>query len=651
MKLPKVWNEPFTDYIPSALKNEAAKLFRIHQLPGNLEEWKTARENLRKNIWKSFGVRLEQGVALDYCETGVTKMDGYEVRNIYYQSRKDFYVTANLYVPEGKGPFPAVINVHGHWSQGRLAERVQDRGHSLAKNGYVCLAVDAFGSGERGTNHGEFEYHGSMLGGSLMNFGETLMGIQVVDNMRGVDLLCSFDFVDASKIGVTGASGGGNQTMWLAAMDDRIAAAMPVVSVGTFQSYIMSSNCICELLVDGLTYTEESGVLALVAPRALKICNCLKDSIHAFYPAEMLRSYVESRKIFQLYNSDDKLAYQIFNLPHGYWPEIREAMLGWFDLHLKGIGNGCPRIEIPFETLPEEKVMVFKKGERPAGVCSIADYCRRKGSALKKEFTAAKKIDMAAGRIALEKILRIKGALKLKTVHCYSYKDGWDRIALESECGRMLPLIIKKPSSKTNEYVILVAHGSKEKLADSKILTEALASGKGVLIPDLWATGETYECDNHDRVYLDVSRTLLWLGRTFIGEWCGDFGLISSYLKSSYPKSLVSVGGLDGAGIAALLFSAMEGKGIQVVLEKCPVSYVFHTKANPEYSAMATFIPEFLKWGDILFASALTCSDVRFIDPVFSDGTPLDKDGLAHYGKEFEGIKKKCGSAATVCFC
>ena len=150
---------------------------------------------------------------------------------------------------------------------------------------------------------------------------------------------------------------------------------------------------------------------------------------------------------------------------------------------------------------------------------------------------------------------------------------------------------------------------------------------------------------------MDISRTLLWLDRTFIGEWCRDFALISSYLKSSYPKSLLSVGGLDGAGIAALLFSAMEGKGIQAVLEKCPVSYVFHTKANPEYSAMATFIPEFLKWGDILFASALTCSDVRFTDPVFSDGTPLDKDGIAHYEKEFEGIKKKCGSAATVCFC
>ena len=173
MNLPKVWRDPFTDYIPSALRSEAARLFRIHQLPENLERWKVDREKRRDRIWNSFGVRVDHGVDLDYRETGVVEMDGYKLKKIYYQSRKGFYVTGNLYVPEGKGPFPAVINMHGHWPQGRLAERVQERGHSLARNGYVCLAVDAFGAGERSTTHGEYEYHGNMLGASLMNIGET----------------------------------------------------------------------------------------------------------------------------------------------------------------------------------------------------------------------------------------------------------------------------------------------------------------------------------------------------------------------------------------------------------------------------------------------------------------------------------------------
>ncbi len=135
---------------------------------------------------------------------------------------------------------------------------------------YVSVLIP-WGAGERTSVHGVTEYHGSNLGASFMNIGESLLGIQVSDNIRGVDLLCSLPYVDARNIGATGASGGGNQTMWLAAADERIKAAVPVVSVGTFESYVMRSNCICELLIDGLTFTEEAGVLALA--RAIMPCN------------------------------------------------------------------------------------------------------------------------------------------------------------------------------------------------------------------------------------------------------------------------------------------------------------------------------------------------------------------------------------------
>ena len=191
--------------------------------------------------------------------------------------------------------------MHGHWRDAKTEEgSIQRVGHSLALNGYVCLTIDAFGAGERSTIHGITEYHGYNLGASLMNIGESLLGVQVSENMRAVDLLCSLSYVDSKKIGATGASGGGNQTMWLTAVDERIKAAVPVVSVGTFESYIMRSNCICECLVDGLTFTEESGVLALVAPRAIKMCNHHKDGIPTFLPAEMLRSYNNARPVFRM---------------------------------------------------------------------------------------------------------------------------------------------------------------------------------------------------------------------------------------------------------------------------------------------------------------------------------------------------------------
>ena len=150
----------------------------------------------------------------------------------------------------------------------------------MAKAGYVCLAPDAFGVFERACDCHVREYHGGFPGGALLNIGESLMGEQVVDNMRAIDVLQSLDFVIKEKIGATGGSGGGNQTMYLSALDERIAAAMPVVSVGSYESYVNGVNCICELLPDGLTFTDEASVLALIAPRPLNIRNALYDCNH-----------------------------------------------------------------------------------------------------------------------------------------------------------------------------------------------------------------------------------------------------------------------------------------------------------------------------------------------------------------------------------
>ncbi|OGV32041.1 MAG: hypothetical protein A2020_14025 [Lentisphaerae bacterium GWF2_45_14] len=652
MKLPNVWREPFSDYISSSLKNEAAKAFRVHQLPEKIGDWKKAREKLRKRLWDSLGVTVDHGLELDYHETGEVKMDGYTVKKVYYQSRKDFYVTGNLYIPDGKGPFPGVICMHGHWAQGRLAERVQGRGHSLAQNAYVCLTVDAFGSGERSTEHGVFEYHGGTLGASLMNIGETLMGSQIVDNMRGVDLLCSLGYVDSSKIGATGASGGGNQTMWLAAMDERVKASVPVVSVGSFQSYVMASNCICELLPDGLTYTEESGVLALAAPNAMKICNCLGDSNPTFYPAEMLRTYAEARKIFQLYGTDEKFTYQVFNMPHGYWPEIREAMLGFFDLHLKGIGHGAPKTEKDFETLAEEKLMVFKKGKRSDKVVSIAEHCHKQGMALRKGFLGKKRMDAETARKDLLKILRINKNLALKQLHVYSTAGEWERFALETECGRMIPVLLRKPVGKKSEYMALASPCGKGELAENEIMKKALASGKGVLLFDLWASGETDTTTDPQSLphYHAISRSALWLGYSIMGEWVKDYLLLSSFLKDFQEASEITLYGIGDAGLAALFAAALTSGKSNLILEKIPLSFAFDKGTQPTFFTMASYLPGILRWGDVSLAAALVNGQLRFINPAMSDGKALATKNLNAFEKEFKDIAGKCGGLSKSIF-
>ena len=174
LDLPYVFNGGFNGtLVESELKNEAARRRIMHQLPLYKDEWKPAE--LREKIWQALGVRVDHTLPLDLQVTGKIAHDGYTIWKLCYQSRPGVYVTGNLYVPSGKGPFPAVINMHGHWECGRLAPRVQERGHLLAKSGYVCLAVDAFGTGERCPEHGKFSSHGGLLGGAPFQFGETLM--------------------------------------------------------------------------------------------------------------------------------------------------------------------------------------------------------------------------------------------------------------------------------------------------------------------------------------------------------------------------------------------------------------------------------------------------------------------------------------------
>lgn len=123
--------------------------------------------------------------------------------------------------------------------------------------------------------------------------------------------------IDGDKLGATGASGGGNQTMWLAAMDDRVKAAVPVVSVGSFRAYVGASNCMCETLPGGLELAEEWMVLGLIAPRALLIMNALHDQ-PAFAYGPMSSTCRQVEEVYSLQGARERFDSRLIDMPHGY---------------------------------------------------------------------------------------------------------------------------------------------------------------------------------------------------------------------------------------------------------------------------------------------------------------------------------------------
>src|SRR5690606_22157033 len=128
-------------------------------------------------------------------------------------------------------------------------------------------------------------------------------------------------------------------------------------------------------------------ILALVAPNALALYNGKKEGNPAFFPSEMMRSYENAKTVFELYGAEDKLQALVLDLPHGYTPPMREAMLGWVNLHLKGMGDGSPVKDLPFELVSEDNLMTFERGKIAAdGLYSTEAFCKKVGNDLRNNY-------------------------------------------------------------------------------------------------------------------------------------------------------------------------------------------------------------------------------------------------------------------------
>ena len=636
------------------LRFQAGRLAQIHHLDEmkDLKTLKKFQKNLRQKIWEKTGVSYDNTLPLDVQKFGKIKKDGYTITKLIYQSRPGIYVTALLYMPDGKGPFPAVLQMHGHNPEGKFGTNPQNMSIALAKEGYICLTVDAFGTYERAHKCYEKQGHGGFLGAGLFTIGESLMGAQIVDNMRGVDLLMSMPEVIKDKIGATGASGGGNQTMWLSAMDERITAAMPIVSVGSFASYVYGLNCICELLPDGLTITEESGILALIAPRALRIGNAQYDCNHDFSVSEMLKTYHPVEKLYWNLGCPEKISYSVADRVHGLSDRMRQAVLGHFAQFLKGEGNGNALPEPDgVAPMPEEELYLFPDtSKRPEKVRTIQAHCRMVGEALRKEYLAKKSIKKKEALAELKNMLRLKELPGETLLYKYAEVKGVTRYALEVG-DHLIPFLLKK-GTKAGKYRI-VTHPEGRTFLSDKDIEDAAKDGATLILPDLYGTGETAQPNHTIGLHHQFYRQLLWIGRSLAGEWVYDLLALTEILKKEFKAKDISLAGHLETGAAAIFANAFSGQISKVETIDSPASLLFDM-GSVDFTAKSPFvkflpgliyslvlaIPGFLKWGDISLAAALGKGEVSHTRPRTWDGTLCSKKEAAAAAKEIEKVKK-----------
>ncbi len=589
---------PNSDLRSSSLIDPDHYVLRLPQVE-SLKQWEVRRTMIREQALLRAGLWPEPPrTPLNPRIFDEKKGEGFTVAKVYFESLPGFYGTGNLYRPtKGKPPYPAVICPHGHWPNGRLVNVMDGsmigRCIDLARMGFVALAIDMIGFEDsiqfphvwymnpipvkadvplpidRRNFSPDFNFPDAEL------YGFSLGALHLWNNMRGVDFLCSLPDVDPERIGATGASGGGTQTVLLMTADDRIKVAAPVCIVGAAKH----PGCRCENFPGLWLDTSMVELCAAFAPKPLLLMSATADPWTNQAPT---REYPLIRKYYDFYNAGDQLKNVHITGGHNYNADTRAAVYPWFCKHLK---SEFPAIEKPVSISTDAKTLgdlrVFpdrilpdsaktaweiisdwkKMSEKEFSSMlpkSMTDFDRFINTFRRKlTYTLAVEIPSVEDLVFVQGEALNVGAAAYRTVKV-GRKGRGDSITLES----------LNSGNLSSGYMILVAPENHGNLLQDKSITgiesrKFLKEGYRVYRIRGYASGElsipkktfdsylwspAYNRDNRQNGIQDVITAI-------------------EFVKKVYPDRPLTVIGMGDCGITAVMACAVTGEANRVIAD------------------------------------------------------------------------------------
>ncbi len=573
------------------VKQQAFLLRAGDVAPESKMQWERDRDSLRQRLLETWGGFPDDPCPLEPRVLGELQRDGYRVEKLLLQTMPNVWMTANAYVPTSvsAAKVPAVLCVHGHWSGAKHDPVVQSRCIGLVKLGFFVLCVDAFGAGERAVEKQLGQYHGEMTGAMLLPIGRPLSGIQVYENMRAVDYLQSRPEVDPDRIGITGASGGGNQSMYAGAFDERIQCVVPTCSVGNYQAYLSAACCMCEVVPGALRFTEEGNVLGLAAGRGLMITSATQDAFQ-FSVDQARISVARATAIAGLLNSNgsSSVKHTIIESPHNYNQPMREAMYGWMTLHLKGEGTGDPIAEPQIQPEEPEALRCFPGDSRPDDFVTLPRFAfaeatqilseRSKGpdknllaelshATTADEITSAKAPYLKSFETALGD-MPAAAPLKLQSSNSEDGKsleltfETEPGLAIFARCDRFDQP--EKNSKPLKLAVVINADIGADLVFDINRVKDFRDQGWTIVAPELRATGRFALASDKIGNAPDHNSAewSLWLGRPLLAQWVWDIRRTLDAIETqlgSLPHE-IAILGINSSGTIALTAAALDSR-------------------------------------------------------------------------------------------
>jgi dienelactone hydrolase len=321
---------------------------------------------------------------------GTLKRDGYRVEKVIFESRPDYHVTANLYVPSGHPPFPGVLMPCGHSDNGKAYEGYQRACILLAKNGLAVLCYDPIGQGERfqmldpagkPVVRGTTEH--TMVGIGALLVGRQLATYRIWDGMRALDYLAGRPEVDPARLGCAGNSGGGTLTAYLMALDDRIAVAAPscfITSVERLFATIGPQDAEQNIAGQVAAGLEHADFVTMRAPRPTLLTVGTRDffdiqgSWDTFREVKLIFGRLGFGERVDLFESDEE---------HGFTRPRRVATARWMRRWLLRQDGSIEEPDFPIETDAELQCTQSGQVLTDFKDVSVFDLNRQRANALR----------------------------------------------------------------------------------------------------------------------------------------------------------------------------------------------------------------------------------------------------------------------------
>lgn len=605
------------------------------------------QESVKEKLLRIIGP-FPKKTPLNARVTGVIKKKEYRVEKIIYESMPGYYVTAGLFLPNGiKGKAPAVIYASGHTENGFRSETYQHVIINLVKKGFVVFAFDPVGQGERQqyydekqgkSRFGPTKQH-SYAGAQCYISGYSPTKYFIWDGIRSVDYLLSRKEVDPARIGMTGRSGGGTQTAYTAAIDDRILASAPECFI-TSMEYVLKTigpqdaeQNVFHMISEGLDHAD---LLEVRAPKPGLMITTTRD----FFSIQGAReTYDEVKQYYEALGEGGQMNMVEDDDGHASTIKNREAMYAFFQKYLDNPGSSD---DLDVEVFTEQELWATETGQLATSLKGETLFSLNKNVVESQvEMLEAARLNSVGHHNDV-----IASAKKLsgfeypnrfgKSIFSGRYVEEeyvLEKYMVSGSGDYMLPAALFRPvENRKNEVVLLLDEQGMEHAANNdSVVYSMLRRGYSVLLFDVPGIGSLGPGYLKGDAYFDKISFNQWFAgiltnKSIVGMRAEDILRIAHFVKND-------VGGFEdvsalsvGATGSELLHAAVFEESIQKVGLIRPFLSYADIALSQEY--MPSFIPSTVAGAitkyDLPDLMASLCPrKLAIINPQSSQGTSL----------------------------